>query len=395
LLGSAPSTVGYYVRADELALKVNHVLDAGCGSGEGLRLLSRRFRKTTGVDKDARALAFSRQLASEARIIQADLQTLTARTESPQVVYVVDVLGHLDRPERALRGLASRLSPPFGLFAAEPLARADQCLAFPVRRAFSMRGLHSLLMRSGFVVERWLDSDGTFLQAYAVSHRDPCVIALADAESHFERGALEAALELATRASRSTLMGLRLEAQLTRAHLLLELGRRDAATAVLLESRDLDSGDPRPLAALSRLAMLAGSDPQALELAKEAVRLDVLDVSGVCALGTVRRELEPRESLDAWLVAHALAPDHSGIALHLCEAALALDDCALAITVLERLRRYSPNPSSQHSIVLAWLLAYVGRPLQAELEARLAASLDPDAPELKDLHDFIRQLTSS
>jgi SAM-dependent methyltransferase len=395
LLGAAPLTVGYYARADELSLKVTHVVDAGCGSGEGLRFLSRRYRKTTGIDKDGRALAFARQLATDSRLVQGDLQLLTARTESPQVAFAVDVLGHLERPEKGLRALASRLSPPFGLFIAEPAARADQCLAYPVRRAFSARGLHALLMRCGFVVERWLESDGVFLLAYAVLHRDAGFAALADAEAHFDRGAFETALELATRASRSTLLGLRHEALLIRAHLLLGLGRRDAATAVLLESRALDPGDPRPLAALSRLATLAGSDPQALELAKEAVRLDVLDVSGVCALGAVRRELQARESLDAWLVAHALAPDHAGIALHLCEAAVALDDRALAITVLERLRRYSSSPSSQQSIMLAWLLAYAGRPLEAEIEAKLAASLDPTAPELKDLHDFIRQLAST
>jgi tetratricopeptide (TPR) repeat protein len=277
----------------------------------------------------------------------------------------------------------------------EPSAAADQCLVSPARRAYSERGLHSLLVRSGFSIEQWLSVEGPFLAVQAVAHRDPCVTALADAEKHFERGAFEAALELTSRACHTTMVELKFEAKLAKARVLIELQRRDAATAVLLEARELNPMDARPLAALSQLAMLAANDSEALAMAREATRVDLLEVAGVCALGTLCRQMQPRAALDAWLVAHALAPDHPGVALQLCEAALAVDDCALAITVLERLRRYHPDQQQAgHHIAMAWLLAHSGRPIQAQLEAKFAETLEPTSAELFELREFLRQLST-
>jgi SAM-dependent methyltransferase len=384
------------LRAEELRLQATHVLDVGCGSGEGLRYLSRYYRRTTGIDKDSRALAFARQIAKDARLIQADLLTSAFRLEPMQLAYIIDVLGHVERPESVLRTLAERLAPPQTLIVAEQSATADQRLFAPARRAYSERGLHSLLLRSGFIVEQWLSVTGPFLAVQAIAHRDPCVAALTDAEKQFEHGAFESALELTTRACRTSMPGLKFEAKLSKARLLIELQRRDAATAILLEARELDPTDARPLAALSQLAKLAGNDAEALMMAKEATSLDLLEISGVCALGSLCREMQPRAALDAWLVAHALAPDHSGVALQLCETALSLDDCALAITVLERLRRYHPNTQQAgHYIAMAWLLAQSGRPIQAQLEAKLAEVLEPSSPELLELREFIRHLSTT
>lgn len=393
LVGVAPPTLSYYARADELKLAASHVLDVGCGSGEGLRHLSRTFARTSGVDKDGRALAYARQIAKDSRLVQADLALGTYRTEPAQAAYAIDVLGHLERPERALRALAERLAPPHAFVVAEPQATAVQRLVAPARRAYSERGLFSLLVRSGFVVEQWLAVKGPFLAVYAVTLRDPAVIALNDAERHIERGSFETALELTGRAGQSTRLSLRFEAQILRARLLIELHRRDAATAVLLEARALDPTDARPLAALAQLTLLAGNEVKALELAKEATRLDLLEVSGLCALGSLYQSTRPNDSLNAWLVAHALAPDHSGVALRLCEAALAVDDCALAITVLERLRRYHPEKrdASEH-LTMAWLLAQSGRPIQARLEAKLAETLAPNSPELLEFRKFLRRI---
>lgn len=396
LEGTAPSTISCYLRGEELKLPVNQVLDVGCGSGEGLRWLSRHYRNTIGLDVDGRALAFSRQIAHDSRLVQADIQSRVNLGGVTQLAYLIDVLAHLERPERALRILALHVAPPRGIIVAESAASPEQCLVPPARRAYSARSLHALLLRGGFIVEQWLSSKEPFLEVYAVALRDPGVGALADAESHFERGDFKVALELAQRAALTSVSGLRFEALLAQARLLIELGRRDEATALLLETRDLDPKDARPLAALSQLAMLARNDLQALAFAREAVKIDVLEVAGISALGALTREQDPRSSLDAWLVAHALAPDHSGVAFALCDAALALDDCALAITVLERLRRYAPKPSNaNNSIALAWLLVRAGRPIQANLEARLAESLDPSSTELIELKRFLQQLSAS
>lgn len=396
LEGLAPATYPYYVKLDDRLPTVNHVLDAGTGSGEGLRHLERQYRRATGIDKDPRALAFARQIARESRLVQADLESFTCRIEPAQLAYLVDTLGHLLHPQRALRSLAERLASPKSLVVAEPRATADQCLVPPARRAFSERSLHSLLVRGGFLVEKWLHVEGPFLEVYATAHRDPASVSLSDAETHFARGAHASALELADRSCKTTLPDLRLEALLAKARILIELEHRDEATALLVEARELDPADGRPLAALARLAYLAGNESHALSLAKEAVQVDLLELSSVCALGALSKDLEPRATLDAWLVAHALAPDHVGVALEVCEAALATDDCALAVTVLERLRRYhgSRNEAS-HSIAMAWMLAQSGRTLQARLEARLAETLNPGSQELADLREFLAQLASS
>jgi SAM-dependent methyltransferase len=369
------------------------VFDIGCGVGEGLRHLSRTYGKTSGLDKDGRALAFARQICPDSRLIQADIPGQTFRIEPFQVAYTVDVLGHLERPERSLRMLANRLAPPHSIVVCEPLATPAQRLIAPARRAFSERSLHALLVRSGFLIEQWLATTSPFLLVYAVAHRDPSISALDDAERHFERGALDSALELATRACNTSLASLKFEAKLLRARLLIEHHRRDEATAVLLEAREVDPSDSRPLVALAELTRLAGNDELALSLAKEATSLDLLEVSGLCALASLYQSTQPKEALNAWLVAHALAPDHSGIALRLCETALAVDDSPLAITVLERLRRYhSKKQDAGQHIAMAWLLAQSGRTLQAQLEAKLAETLAPTSPDLAELREFLRNL---
>jgi hypothetical protein len=350
----------------------------------------------TGIDKDPRALAFARQWAPDARLLQVDLGHGGAlRIDSAQLAVAVDAVAQFELPERALWAVAQRLDATRGIFVADALAAADQCLVPPVRRAFSMRSMHALLTRSGFGVEQWLPGATEFIACFAVAHRDPATLALLDAETLFSRGSLESAEELTLRAGKSTLPALRLEALLARARVQVELGRRDAATATLLEARKIDPGDARPLAALSRLAHMAGSESRAISLAKEAVQLDITDVSAVAALGLASHDEDPRAALDAWLVAHALAPDHSGIGAKVCEAAVRLEDYSLAITVLERIKRYSPlTDSLRSSKIMAWLLAHEGKPLQAELQARLAEAFEPDSADIKELRDFLKSIAT-
>ncbi|HEY5959328.1 MAG TPA: methyltransferase domain-containing protein [Polyangiaceae bacterium] len=394
--GAAPATLGMYLLADDLPISANHVIDAGCGAGEGLRRLTSSHRRVTGVDRDPRALAFARQWAPDARVIQVDLGQGALRVEPAQLALAIDVIGHFEQPERALWALSQKLDTARGLLSAEVLAAADQCLTPPARRAFSPRGMHAMLIRSGFAVEQWLRAPLGFLSCYSVAHRDSAAVALLDAEHHFSRGALPNAETLVLEASKSSIAALRLEALLALARVQVELNRRDAATATLLEARKLDSGDARPLAALSRLAHLAGSASQAVSLARQAVQLDMTEVTAVAALGLAIYDDDPRAALDAWLVAHALAPDHSGIAAKVCEAAVQLEDYSLAITVLERLKRYVPlKDAARSSKVMAWLLAHEGKSLQAELQTRLAETLEPDSADIRELREFLKGVTAS
>jgi SAM-dependent methyltransferase len=393
LSGAAPATLGLYLRGDGLGLSASHVIDAGCGAGEGLRHLSLSYRRATGIDRDSKALAFARQLSPGNRTVQADLSSeALPPVDSAQLAYVVDVLGQLEQPERALWNLGQRLDGARGLLVAEAAATADQCLMPPVRRAFSMRSLHSVLVRGGFVVERWLENGAPFLICHAVAHRDAAACMLLEAEAEFARGSIRSAEELARHASQSGLPALRLEALLALARIQIELSRRDIATAVLLEARMIDPTDARPPAALSRLAELAGSETEAHALAKEAVRLDLTEIAAVTAMAQLSHDGEPQRAMDSWLVAHALAPDHCGIAARLCEAALRAGECGVAITVLERLRHYdtSKHDSARSSLAMAWLLARDGRKVQAEVEARVSESLAPGSPEIKSLREFLK-----
>lgn len=393
LCGAAPATLGLYVRADELRLVANHVIDAGCGSGEGLRHLRMAYRRATGIDREARALAFARQFSNDCRFVQSDLELGAAPCEPAQVAYCVDVLGHLAHPERALHYLTQRLDAARGLVVAEPVATADQCLTAPARRAFSLRGLHSTLVRGGFALESWLSDEPPFLLAHAVAHRDKASTLLLEAEALFEKSDITRAEQLAVQATRTSLPALKLEALLALARIQIEQSRRDAATASLLEARTLDPGDARTAATLSRLAMLAGSESKAFALAREACRLELTEVAAATALALLTHEADPKSALNSWLVAHALAPDHAGIAGLLCECALRVGDTAVAITVLERVRRYASHKDAAPSAaVLAWLLAGEGRALQAEIHARLAETLDPNSPDIKDLREFLRSV---
>jgi SAM-dependent methyltransferase len=135
LSGVAPATLSLYLRGDEFKTAASHVLDAGCGAGEGLRHLAARYRRVTGVDKDGKAVAFARQIASDAHAIQADLQAPNLRCDPVQLAYVVDVLAHLEQPERTLWNLAQRMDGARALLVAEAKASAEQCLAPPARRA--------------------------------------------------------------------------------------------------------------------------------------------------------------------------------------------------------------------------------------------------------------------
>jgi len=314
----------------------HHVLDLGCGAGEGLRLLSKSFRKATGLDVDQKALAFARQLNHDARLVHSDATT-SYRCEPCQVVLAVDVLGHLVNPEAALRLVLPRLERSGMLVVFEPASTSQQRLVSPARRASSPRALTTLLVRSGFEPVSWLEPHLGFLGVLARPSVDQGAKILADAEADFARGELARALERVCVVAVSEQRSLRLEAQLMSARIHLELDCRDAATAALLEAQRLDSQDPRPLAGLSRLALLSHNPELAEELAREALALESTDIASWCALGAAELAMG-RPSVESWQRALALAPDSELVVARLSTAAIAMGQPTLAIEALEQLR---------------------------------------------------------
>src|SRR6185369_5870789 len=120
----------------------------------------------TALDNDSRALEFARELVPGAEFLQADLCHGSA-LDRADAAFVIDVLGHLSRPEAALRGLRACLPARSQLFVAEPRAYGSQRLLAPACRAFSERALTRLLLRSGFDVDQALGSGANFVALVA------------------------------------------------------------------------------------------------------------------------------------------------------------------------------------------------------------------------------------
>lgn len=391
LKGSAPATLGLYRRFDELDIPANHVFDAGCGTGEGLRHLSAVYRRVTGIDRNVAVLNCAKQLAPHARLIHSDIATCNLRRDAAQLAYVIDVLGHIESPTPALLNISRNLEGARGLCVAEPRASIGQQLEPPQCRAFTGRTLYSVLIKGGFRIEEWLNVHHDFVAGYAVSSNGEAASMLYSAESELERGRLHVAETLARRACSVDSAALRLEALLTLARVQVQRSRRDAATATLLEAQRIDPSDARPQAGLALLARASGADSQAYALAREALALDPADLAAITSLATLLHETEPKQALQHWIAAHALAPEHEGIVARLCDAAVRVGELEVAIAALNQSRRFGSVAGGVHgSLSLAWLLLQVGRPEQAATIARQTARSYPDAEGLSELVDYLK-----
>jgi SAM-dependent methyltransferase len=88
------------------------ILDAGCGTGTNLAMLS-EFGDVWGVEPSDLALEAARRRAgADARIIQGTLPGTGLRADQRfELVTLFDVLEHLDEPVRALEELRAHLAP--------------------------------------------------------------------------------------------------------------------------------------------------------------------------------------------------------------------------------------------------------------------------------------------
>jgi Flp pilus assembly protein TadD len=162
----------------------------------------------------------------------------------------------------------------------------------------------------------------------------------------------------------------------------------------LFLARELEPGDARPLAALSRIALLTGSAPDALKLALEAARLDPTEFEAACAVAIAAETVQHPDAFAAWRMAHALSPDDANVATELARSAAARNDYAFGINALERLRQYRERLDPALHLTLAWLLLAEGRTRDAALEARLVSALTPNDPAVAELWAAIDQTGS-
>ncbi len=387
LRSSAPSTLPFYDALEGLSL-VGPVLDAGCGSGEGSRALLDAGREVFAIELDQSAAHFAREYAVGAQILEADL-CHAAPLSGMAAAIVADTLGHAADPEAFLRHVRTCLAPNATLIVAEPLAQLTQRLIAPARRAFTQQELAAMLARTGFTIDGWLSTSGTFVACVARRIEDPLLEALGEAGELATRGAFTEARTLleGTRTERGAMA---LELLLAQAELAMAEGVGDIAARAYFQARDLAPSDARALTGLSRIALTVGQSDDALRLALEAVRAQPASALAAATLAVVGEHLEHPEAFSAWRAAVNLAPDDVGIVTGLGRAAAARGEYHYAICAFDRARAYGDDFGPEFHVTLGWLLLADGRRHDAALEARHAQALSPEDSSARELFEAAR-----
>ena len=160
----AETTHWWYAALHELVLRSlpdgkegMRILDAGCGTGRLLQLLSARG-SARGCDASGDALAFCRERGLR-DVAQADLDSAELGRERYDVITSIDVLYHCwVRDDAAvLKKLADALRPGGTLILQVPAyewLRSDHDRAVLTARRYTRSGIAQMLVRCGLQVER-------------------------------------------------------------------------------------------------------------------------------------------------------------------------------------------------------------------------------------------------
>jgi 2-polyprenyl-3-methyl-5-hydroxy-6-metoxy-1,4-benzoquinol methylase len=101
------------------------ILDAGCGTGDCLRMLWQEYgvRQLTGTDFSNSALAITAETCPQANLHQLDMYQRLA--QDFDLILCQQVLEHLERPEDALRNMLAMLRPHGLILITVPDGRLD------------------------------------------------------------------------------------------------------------------------------------------------------------------------------------------------------------------------------------------------------------------------------
>jgi len=375
LNAAAPLNRVFYEEACEQLAGAKVVWDVGTGSGFGAAILAERHDCVIAIDPDATARAFATRLARNVVVVASGEEQ-----PSPDGAAVIDVLGHVTSPFALLRDLRKNLEEGARVFVAEAAAYPNQTLVHPARRAFSVSALEGLADAAGFRVAAWTSRAGTFLACTLVAVEDDGAKALEQGAMAMSAGDAEAARESYERAAASPHRGVQREAALAMADLHYAMREGDLACAAYMRAHEIDSADPRPLAALAQLLCEAEDIKTAARFAQEAVALEPADAGAQVAMAVVLEAASAQNSLESWRKASSLAPDQSEVVSRYATLALGAGDATSALLALDRARSFGEDDGPSLNIVLTRVLLALGRKADAKGEASLAKAKAPDHP---------------
>lgn len=355
------------------------IWDVGCGEGRGTAQLVGPERQVVGIDSDKELLARARRGVPQALFCE-----VLPVEGAPDAVVIVDALGGAMDPSALLMELAARARPGAVLLLAEPRAYLGQQLRAPRVRAFSDADVVELLLCSGW----------TNVEVHAVAHT--FVVVSAKAEP-----ALASTLanlgEQPEQQLRPWLDGaepqLKAQLRVVVAQSALKASDGDRATAHYLAALE---GTPELASASSGLAFLmasCGNYAEAVHFTARCLEAHPTHVPALRLWLHLAGSSQPEERLRTAQALADLCPSDAEVQATLAQLHSELGRPQLAIQDLELLRQYQTEPNVDLSVTLAWLLDSVGRRADACVEARLAAALAPDAPEVADLLNTLHGVT--
>lgn len=368
-----PSLAVYVAFAQALDTE-SIVWDVGCSDGQGTALLVADGRKVLGFDPSDRAsqCQYSRCGATFATA----LPHAVTDTEAPDVIILTDVLGYVEQPERLLLQLAQCAKESTQLWLWEPRSEPTQQLPRGKLRAFSEKELSELTALGGWEPRAAERVCSTFTGLCASPGPTAFVQALAQLVAGVP-GADTPSFEIAPE--------LRAALEVQRARAALVAKNPDSASAHFLAALSHAPTNTWALCGLARLVMTGGGLADAVHLLRTCLETDPTNVQG---LELWINELRAVAAQDAPTALQALAnlhPAEANVSSALAQMHAESGELLLAIQDLERIRRYHPTPNLGLSLTLGWLLHAVGRHSDAEVEARMAALIDPEMPDVQDL----------
>ncbi len=369
------SNLSFY-RACAQALEQETVVwDVGCGDGQGTSLLVSEGRTVLGFDP--RVCASDHPHRSGGAQFIAALPPVVPPHEAPDLVIVSDVLGYVEHPESLLLQLSGLAKPSTQLLIWEPRSEPTQQLPEGKLRAWTDRELAELAALGGWYTHDQTRVCATFATLAATCGPPEFIQTLAQ---------LALGLPLAEALAPAGLPPQLVAAvYVQQARVALRARDADRASSHFLDALNVDPTNTVALCGLARLALSGEDLSDAVHLLRTCLELDPANLQASQLWTQVLELTTPEECITAYQALANLCPADANTLSSLAQLHAETGDPLLAIQDLERLRRYHPTPSLGLSLTLGWLLHSVGRNSDAEVEARLAALMDPDGPEVKDL----------